>query len=59
MAKNNNVEKAFIDRLIVLIKSKVFENDICYRMAQTIFNGNQTKFKGLILDSDVVKIIMA
>ncbi len=57
-AKDNNVDKTLVDRISNIVKANIFANDITYNIVKLIFNGNQAKFKGMMNDKDLVKILL-
>lgn len=52
------IDKIFNQRLIEIVKSKVFTNDLGYHMAKTIYNQDTSKFAHMILDPQLVKVII-
>jgi hypothetical protein len=57
-SKNNTVDKSIIERLSLIVTEEVFTTDICYNMVKSIYNNNQSKFKTMMMDKDLVKYIM-
>jgi hypothetical protein len=56
-AKNNKVEKSFIDRLAFLINEELFAIDLKYNMVKSIYNGNTSAFKLLMLNKTLIKFL--
>ena len=56
-AKNNKVEKIYIDRLAFLMNEDVFANDLKYKVVKSIYNGDQSKFKTLMLNKTLIKFL--
>ena len=56
-AKNNKVEKSFIDRLAFLINEELFAVDLKYNMVKSIYNGNTSAFKLLMLNKTLIKFL--
>lgn len=57
-AKDNQVKKELIYRIKNIVKNGIFSNDIGYNVVKVIFNGNQDKFKSIMLDRELVEIVM-
>lgn len=57
-AKTNKVDNTLISRIGELVRSGIFQNDICYNIVKMIYNGNMEKFKAITLDKDLVKYIL-
>jgi hypothetical protein len=57
-AEENPVTPAVIDRLIYLITTNIFSNDLTYMIVKKILNSNKQKFQKLMLNQEVVKIAM-
>jgi len=57
-AKNNKVEKSFIDRLASLINEELFAVDLKYNIVKSIYNGNQSSFKSLTLNKTLLNFII-
>ena len=56
-AKNNKVEKSFIDRLAFLINEELFAVDLKYNMVKSIYNGNTSAFKLLMLNKTLINFL--
>ena len=57
-AKNNKIEKSFIDRLASLINEELFAVDLKYNIVKSIYNGNQSAFKSLTLNKALINFII-
>lgn len=58
-SQENNVDKSLVERIATIVKEEVFTNDLKYNVVKGIFNGNKVKFKGLTMDKDLVKFVLA
>jgi len=56
-SKDNKIEKSYIDRLAFLMNEDVFANDLKYKVVKSIYNGNQTAFKTLMLNKTLIKFL--
>ena len=56
-AKNNKIDKTFIDRLAFLMNEELFAVDLKYNMVKSIYNGNSSAFKLLMLNKDLLKFL--
>jgi hypothetical protein len=56
-AKNNKVEKNLIDRLAFLMNEDVFAMDLKYNIIKSIYNGNSSAFKSLMLNKTLLKFL--
>jgi hypothetical protein len=56
-SKENKIEKSFIDRLAFLMNEDLFAVDLKYNIVKSIYNGNQTKFKTLMLNKTLIKFL--
>jgi hypothetical protein len=56
-AKNNKVEKAYIDRLAFLMNEDVFAVDLKYKMVKNIYNNNTSAYKSLMLNKTLIKFL--
>ena len=56
-AKNNKIEKLFIDRLAYLINEELFDVDLKYNMVKSIYNGNTSSFKLLMLNKTLINFL--
>ena len=57
-SKENKIEKDFIDRLATLINEELFAVDLKYNIVKSIYNGNQSSFKSLMLNKNLVNFII-
>lgn len=56
-AKNNKVEKAYIDRLALLMNEELFAVDLKYKMVKNIYNDNTSAYKSLMLNKTLIKFL--
>ena len=56
-AKENKIEKSFIDRLALLINEDLFTVDLKYNMVKSIYNNNSSAFKLLMLNKTLLKFL--
>jgi hypothetical protein len=56
-SKDNKIEKTYIDRLAFLMNEDVFANDLKYKVVKSIYNGNQTAFKTLMLNKTLINFL--
>ena len=56
-SKNNKIEKSFINRLSFLINEELFTMDLKYNIIKSIYNGNPSSFKLLMLDKVLIKFL--
>jgi len=56
-AKDNKIDKTFIDRLAFLMNEELFAVDLKYNMVKSIYNGNSSAFKLLMLNKDLLKFL--
>jgi hypothetical protein len=56
-SKNNKVDKEFINRLSFLINEDIFTMDLKYNIVKSIYNGNPSAFKLLMLDKVLIKFL--
>jgi hypothetical protein len=56
-AKNNKIEKSFIKRLAFLINEELFAVDLKYNMVKSIYNGNTSSFKLLMLNKTLLQFL--
>jgi hypothetical protein len=56
-AKNNKVEKTYIDRLAFLMNEDVFAVDLKYKMVKNIYNDNTSAYKSLMLNKTLIKFL--
>jgi len=56
-SKNNKIEKSFIDRLAFLMNEDLFAVDLKYNIVKSIYNGNTSSFKSLMLNKTLLKFL--
>ena len=56
-AKNNKVEKLYIDRLAFLMNEELFAMDLKYKIIKTIYNNNPSAFKSLMLNKTLIQFL--
>jgi len=56
-AKNNKVEKAYIDRLAFLMNEELFAVDLKYKMVKNIYNNDTSAYKSLMLNKTLIKFL--
>jgi hypothetical protein len=56
-SKNNKIEKPFINRLSFLINEELFAVDLKYNIVKSIYNGNSSAFRLLMLDKVLIKFL--
>lgn len=56
-AKENKIEKTFIDRLVMLMNEDLFTVDLKYSTIKSIYNGNQSSFKSLMLNKTLLTFL--
>jgi len=56
-AKENKIEKQFIDRLALLINENLFTVDLKYNIVKSIYNGDQSSFKQLMLNKTLLTFL--
>jgi hypothetical protein len=56
-AKNNKVEKPYIDRLAFLMNEDLFAMDLKYKIVKTIYNNNPSAFKSLMLNKTLIQFL--
>jgi hypothetical protein len=56
-SKNNKVEKSLIDRLAFLMNEELFAVDLKYNIVKSIYSGNSSAFKLLMLDKILIKFL--
>jgi hypothetical protein len=54
-SKENKISKQFIDRLALLMNEELFAVDLKYNIVKSIYNGNQSSFKLLMLNKTLLK----
>jgi hypothetical protein len=56
-SKENKIEKIFIDRLAFLMNEDLFAVDLKYNIVKSIYNGNTSSFKLLMLNKTLLKFL--
>ena len=56
-SKENKIEKPFIDRLAFLMNEDLFAVDLKYNIVKSIYNGNISSFKSLMLNKTLLKFL--
>ena len=56
-SKENKIEKKFIDRLAFLMNEDLFAVDLKYNVVKSIYNGNTSSFKSLMLNKTLLKFL--
>ena len=56
-SKTNKIEKEMIDRLAFLMNEDLFAVDLKYSMVKSIYNGNSSAFKSLMLNKTLLKFL--
>jgi hypothetical protein len=56
-AKENKIEKSFIDRLALLINEDLFTMDLKYSTVKSIYNGDSASFKSLMLNKTLLTFL--
>jgi hypothetical protein len=56
-SKTTKIEKHIIDRLALLMNEDLFAVDLKYKIIKSIYNGNPTAFKLLMLDKTLLKFL--
>ena len=56
-AKNNKIEKPYIDRLAFLMNEDLFAMDLKYKIVKTIYNNEPSKFKSLMLNKTLIQFL--
>jgi hypothetical protein len=56
-AKENKIEKSFIDRLALLINEDLFTMDLKYSTVKSIYNGDTSSFKSLMLNKTLLTFL--
>jgi len=58
-SKNNKIEKSYIDRLVNIVNEpEMFTSDLKYNMVKSIYNGNMSAFKTMMLNKDLQKYLL-
>jgi len=58
-SKNNKIEKPYLDRLINIVNmEELFTNDLKYNIVKSIYNGNTSAFKTMMLNKDLQKYLL-
>lgn len=59
MSKDETIPKSMIDRISnLIIHDEIFTNDLKYNMTKVIYNGNPTKFKSMLTNSKLQKMLL-
>lgn len=56
-SKEDKIEKPFIDRLAFLMNEDLFAVDLKYNIVKSIYNGNISSFKSLMLNKTLLKFL--
>jgi len=56
-SKTNKVEKSYIDRLAYLMNEDIFAVDLKYKIVKSIYNGNSSSFKTLMMNKTLIKFL--
>lgn len=56
-SKENKIEKSFINRLAFLMNEELFTMDLKYNIVKSIYNGNPSAFKLLMLDKVLINFL--
>ena len=56
-AKENKIDKTFIDRLALLINEELFTVDLKYSIVKSIYNGDSASFKSLMLNKTLLTFL--
>jgi hypothetical protein len=56
-SKENKIEKSIINRLSFLMNEELFAVDLKYNIVKSIYNGNPSAFKLLMLDKVLIKFL--
>jgi hypothetical protein len=56
-SKDNKIEKPIINRLSFLMNEELFAVDLKYNIVKSIYNGNSSAFKLLMLDKVLIKFL--
>jgi hypothetical protein len=56
-SKDNKIEKPIINRLSFLMNEELFAMDLKYNIVKSIYNGNPSAFKLLMLDKVLIKFL--
>jgi len=56
-AKENKIEKSFIDRLALLVNEDLFTMDLKYSTVKSIYNGDSASFKSLMLNKTLLTFL--
>jgi hypothetical protein len=56
-SKDNKIEKSIINRLSFLMNEELFAVDLKYSIVKSIYNGNPSAFKLLMLDKVLIKFL--
>ena len=56
-SKTNKIEKQYIDRLAYLMNEDIFAMDLKYKIVKSIYNGDSSSFKTLMLNKTLIKFL--
>ena len=56
-SKTSKIEKSYIDRLAYLMNEDIFAMDLKYKIVKSIYNGNPSSFKTLMLNKTLIKFL--
>ena len=56
-SKNNKIEKTYIDRLAFLMNEELLATDLKYKVVKSIYNGDTSSFKSLMLNKTLLKFL--
>jgi len=56
-SKTSKIEKPYIDRLAYLMNEDIFAMDLKYKIVKSIYNGNPSSFKTLMLNKTLIKFL--
>jgi hypothetical protein len=56
-SKSNKIEKSYIDRLAYLMNEDIFAVDLKYKIVKSIYNGNSSSFKTLMMNKTLIKFL--
>jgi hypothetical protein len=58
-SKDNKIEKEYLDRLIMIVNEpEMFTNDLKYNIVKSVYNGNMSAFKTMMLNKDLQKYLL-
>ena len=56
-SKTSKIEKSYIDRLAYLMNEDIFAMDLKYKIVKSIYNGDSSSFKTLMLNKTLIKFL--